>query len=179
MLMLVGSAAAQRQLLDNHTGGKPCGGDKSAEKKCAVEVLMQRDDLSTLKAAVMAAGLAGPLADEDSELTIFAPKNSAFEELANNLGLDSPTDLLEDENRDLLERVLKNHVVEGKIFSSDLSDGLQASTLEGDNITVEEEGGAFKLASAAPEAANILEADKTTCNQVIHVIDGVLLPEDA
>merc|ERR1712003_369410 len=134
---------------------------------------MDRSDLSILKEAVKAAGLTSALADEDSELTIFAPKDMAFEELADTLGLDSPTDLLDDDNRDLLERVLKNHVIEGKIMSSDLSDGLTAETLEGDELEVVEDGGAFKIASAA------LEADKSACNMVIHVIDGVLIPDDA
>merc|ERR1712157_713020 len=89
------------------------------------------------------------------------------------------TSALADEDRDLLERVLKNHVIEGKIMSSDLSDGLTAETLEGDELEVVEDGGAFKIASAAEEAANILEADKSACNMVIHVIDGVLIPDDA
>lgn len=58
--------------------------------------------MSTLLAAVTAAGVAGPLGDKNTEWTILAPNNDAFEDLLQALGI-SATQLLA--NKDLLVKV--------------------------------------------------------------------------
>ena len=71
-----------------------------------------------------------------------------------------------------LTTILTNHVIEGEVKSTDLSDGLVATSLAGFDLTftLPEEGGAFV------NGIEILAVDIMAKNGVAHVIDGVLLP---
>jgi light-harvesting complex I chlorophyll a/b binding protein 1 len=69
-----------------------------------------------------------------------------------------------------LASILKFHVVPGKVLSSSLSNGLEATTLEGGKLK-------FDLSNGVKvNGANVIKADIVVDNGVIHVIDGVLLP---
>jgi transforming growth factor-beta-induced protein len=118
---------------------------------------------STLVAAVRAAGLEDVLRGP-GPFTIFAPTDAAFAELPAG-ALES---LLADPSA--LASVLTYHVVAGRVFASDLSDGMTVTTVEGRTIRVSLSGGA-RVNDAAIVATDIL-----TSNGVIHVIDSVLLP---
>jgi uncharacterized surface protein with fasciclin (FAS1) repeats len=78
--------------------------------------------------------------------------------------------LLLEENLDQLVGILTYHVVAGEVLSTDLSDGMMATTLQGTDITIGTEGG------VTVNGANVITADIATSNGVIHVIDAVLLP---
>ncbi len=118
---------------------------------------------NTLVAAVSAAGLEDVLRSE-GPFTIFAPTEEAFAALPAG-ALDG---LLADPSA--LASVLTYHVVPGRVFSSDLADGLEVTTVEGSTVTISLTGGA-KI-----NDANIVATDILTSNGVIHVIDAVLLP---
>jgi hypothetical protein len=69
-----------------------------------------------------------------------------------------------------LASVLKFHVVPGKVMSSQLTNGLEATTLEGGKLK-------FDLSSGVKvNGANVVKADIVVDNGVIHVIDTVMLP---
>jgi uncharacterized surface protein with fasciclin (FAS1) repeats len=123
------------------------------------------DDLSTLVTAVTAAELAETLSG-DGPFTVFAPVNSAFENLDEGL-LES---LLEEDNQDNLQGVLLYHVIEGKVMSTDLSDGMNANTLNG-GVTITIDGNTVMV-----NDATVTQADIETSNGVVHLIDTVLLP---
>ena len=74
------------------------------------------------------------------------------------------------ENKDKLVGVLTYHVVPGKVMSSDLSEGMTATTVQGGDVTITLEGGP-KI-----NGASISTPDVETSNGVIHVIDAVILP---
>jgi len=137
-----------------------------AQEGDIVDTAAANEDFSTLVAAVQAAGLVDALKGE-GPFTVFAPVNAAFEPLAADGTLDA---LLADPSGDLTQ-ILLYHVVPGKVMSSDLSDGLQADTLEGSPLTF-----TVSDSGAMVNDANIVAADIEVSNGVIHVIDKVLVP---
>lgn len=138
------------------------------DKKDIVETAMANDDFSTLVTAVQEAGLVEAL-QGDGPFTVFAPTNAAFDALPDGT-LDT---LLMDENQDQLAGILKLHVVSGKIKAKDIADGtMEVETLAGDMIEVTKSD-----AGVTVGGANVVTTDIYTSNGVIHVIDGVILPE--
>ena len=134
-------------------------------QKDIVGLAVETDALSTLVAAVKAAGLVETL-QGDGPFTVFAPTNAAFEALP----AGTLEDLLKPENKDQLIAILTYHVVSGKVMSSDLSDGMKAATVNGKEITITTMGG------AKVNGANVVTADVEASNGVVHVIDAVILP---
>jgi uncharacterized surface protein with fasciclin (FAS1) repeats len=119
---------------------------------------------TTLVAAVIEARLLPLLTDPFSEFTVFAPTNTAFNNLATSLGL-TLNDILALPN---LADILAYHVVSGTVLSTDLTAG-PVPTLSGDNVIVSLTGG-VKI-----NDANVTTADLIADNGVVHVLDRVLL----
>ena len=130
-----------------------------------VDIIVNSEDHNTLEAAVTAAGLVETL-NGDGPFTVFAPTDSAFAALPEG----TVETLLMDPTGELAN-ILLYHVVGGDVRSTDLSDGMTATTVLGKDITVTiNETGVF-INDAQVTVADI-EAD----NGVVHVIDAVLLP---
>ena len=134
--------------------------------KDIVELASETDILSTLVAAVSAAGLVETL-QGDGPFTVFAPTNEAFAALPDGT-LES---LLLEENRDQLIQILTYHVVPGKVMSTDLSDGMTAATVEGSEVTV-----SINNYGVSVDGASVVQADVEATNGVVHIIDSVILP---
>ncbi len=134
--------------------------------KDIVETATEAGDFSTLLAAAEAAGLVETLKG-DGPFTVFAPTDEAFAALPEGT-VDT---LLLPENKDQLTSILTYHVVPGKVMSGDLSDGMTAETVQGTEVTIGTEGG------VTVNDANVVTADIEASNGVIHVIDGVIMPE--
>jgi uncharacterized surface protein with fasciclin (FAS1) repeats len=132
-----------------------------------VETAINTPTLSTLVAAVQAADLVDALSDENAQLTVFAPTNDAFAAIQETVDT-----LLLPENKTDLQNVLQYHVVSGKVMSTDLSDGMEVTALNGDilTITITEEG------RVMINDAEVILADIETSNGVVHVVDTVLVP---
>ena len=130
-----------------------------------VDTAVAAGSFGTLVAAVQAAGLVDTLKGE-GPFTVFAPTDEAFAALPKGT-VDT---LLQPENKDQLVAVLTYHVVPGKVMSTDLSDGMTATTVQGSDVTIGTEGG------VTVNGANVVAADVTASNGVIHVIDAVILP---
>lgn len=133
--------------------------------KDIVETAVAVASFETLAAALSAAELVDTLKGS-GPYTVFAPTDQAFAALPEG----TVETLLKPENRERLIQILTYHVVPGKVMSSDLSDGMKAATVMGEELTVPMNGGA-KINGAAVTAADI-----ETSNGVIHVIDTVILP---
>lgn len=124
----------------------------------------------TLIEAVKAAGLADTLKGE-GPFTIFAPTDEAFAALPAGK-LDA---LLQPENKAALVRILSYHVVPGKVTSSDIAGKMiSIKTLEGGELEINSAGRSTKVESAA-----LLTPDVMASNGVIHVVDKVIVPDDA
>merc|ERR1712161_172812 len=79
--------------------------------------------------------------------------------------------LLEEQNLPILSDILLYHVAAGTVFSTDLSNGQQLSTLlDGEVVTVDLNNG-VKI-----NKSNVVGADVQASNGVIHIIDAVLVP---
>jgi uncharacterized surface protein with fasciclin (FAS1) repeats len=137
-----------------------------AQTKDIVDLAVSQDNLKTLVAAVKAAGLVDVLKGK-GPFTVFAPTDAAFAALpAGTLEM-----LLKPENKDKLVAILTYHVVAGKVMSTDLSNGQEAATVQGEKVKVSIYNGKVKISGA-----NVIAADVSASNGVVHVIDAVILP---
>ena len=135
-----------------------------AADKDIVDTAVEAGSFGTLVAAVQAAGLVDTLKGE-GPFTVFAPTDDAFAALQ----AGTVEDLLKPENKDKLTAILTYHVVPGKVMSTDLSDGMKATTVQGGEVTIMTEGG------VKVDDANVVSADIEASNGVIHVIDAVIM----
>lgn len=105
-----------------------------------------------------------------SPFTVFAPTNAAFAALPS---IPAEVDLIP---------ILQHHVLAGvNVRSSVLTDGIMPTTLEGDAITINLPGTGDNIADITDGSGNtgigIDAVDIQAINGVIHVIDGVLIPD--
>jgi transforming growth factor-beta-induced protein len=118
-----------------------------------------KPSFKTLKAALAKTGLMGVVSS--SELTLFAPTDDAFAALGlNQQNISTVPNLKE---------ILLYHVLEGKIYSTDLYEGF-FGTLNGAAVEISLDGGVFV------NDAEVIYADIMARNGVVHVIDQVLFP---
>jgi uncharacterized surface protein with fasciclin (FAS1) repeats len=131
-----------------------------------VDLAVGQDNLKTLVAAVKAAGLVDVLKGE-GPFTVFAPTDAAFAALpAGTVEM-----LLKPENKDKLIAVLTYHVIGAKVMSTDLSNGQEAATVQGEKVKVMIAGGKVMISGAT-----VIAADVKATNGVVHIIDKVILP---
>jgi transforming growth factor-beta-induced protein len=143
----------------------PAGPEITAD---IVDIATSTPQVTTLAAAIEAAGLEEALRGS-GPFTVFAPVNDAFAAL----GDEVLANLLDPANLDLLATILTYHVVPGAVVEAgQLSDGQTLRTIQGDDLTIELGGG-----SVTVNGANVITADIQATNGVIHLIDGVLVPE--
>ena len=115
-----------------------------------------------------------PAGSTPSPFTVFAPVNSAFENLLTELGIsdlsaiDEPT----------LSSILSYHVLVGaNQLSTNLSDGMEFSTANGDALLFNfGDNGEGILTDNNGRTSNIIAVDVQADNGIIHAIDTVVLP---
>ncbi|GAB2490912.1 fasciclin domain-containing protein [Algoriphagus taiwanensis] len=134
--------------------------------------------LTTLLTAVTAVdGLANALLSAPA-ITVFAPTNEAFAAALQVFGASDLNELVVKiggvEN---LEKVLGFHVVPAVAFSTDLAATNTFTTLSGQEITVERAGGTVTVTDQLGRTAQVVAADVEIANGVVHVINGVMLPD--
>ncbi len=129
-----------------------------------VDIALNNPDFSILVAALQKAGLVEALLG-DGPFTVFAPTNAAFEDLLEALGITAEELLAQPD----LAKVLLFHVISGKVMSTDLTDGLMAATLNGEEVT-------FTEGSWFVQDAEIIAVDIEAGNGVVHVINKVIVP---
>ena len=129
------------------------------------EIAINSDVHTILVEALKKADLVTTLQGE-GPFTVFAPTDDAFAALlASNASWDS----LDDIPAATLKSVLLNHVVSGKVLSTDLTNG-DVTTLSPGSVTVDLSDG-VKI-----DEANVTAADIEAGNGVVHVIDAGLVP---
>ena len=170
--LICGNAALAQ---DNPTvGGAPMMANMNI-----VENAMNSPIHTTLVAAVSEAGLVETL-QGDGPFTVFAPTDEAFAALPEG----TVETLLMPENRDQLTKILTAHVAAGTITSADLMREIAASSdgfyhfnaLSGDALSAQAVDGAVFIHDESGNAYRVSTADVMQSNGVIHVVDGVLLP---
>jgi uncharacterized surface protein with fasciclin (FAS1) repeats len=134
------------------------------EATTVVDIIVNSPDHTILETAVVAAGLVEALSGT-GPFTVFAPTDAAFNAL--------PAGTLEAVLADnaLLTAILTYHVVSASALSTDLSDGMSITTLNGEDVVVTINGNGVFI-----NGAQVIVADLLADNGVVHVIDAVLLP---
>ena len=82
-------------------------------------------------------------------------------------------ELLEPAGKERLTRILKAHVVRGRLFSDQVLRAGAVSSLHGSPIEVRSEGDTILVGNG-----ELVDADVQASNGVIHIIDAVLLPNN-
>lgn len=130
-----------------------------------VDNAVKRYDLTTLVDLVTQQNLAETLADTESEYTVFAPTNAAFESISSTLST------LTDQQ---VTNTLLYHVLATAVESGELSESQRVMTLNNDEeILIEVSEGVVTINGSA----TVQVADVVGSNGVIHIIDEVLIPE--
>ncbi len=136
--------------------------------------VLSQPQFSELKAALDKAGLRAEL-DKPGPFTLFAPTNGAFQDLYAQLGIAGLASL----NAAQLKEMLQHHVLPTRVFSTDITGGMQSTPLlAGRKITYAVANGTVTLAdqnTVSPDAT-ITAANRQGANGVVHVIDKVLQP---
>lgn len=145
------------------------GSKKSCKKACKgndiVSTAKKAGTFNTLGDALDKANLTGTL-QKKGPYTVFAPSDSAFAKLPK----EEKEALLNDEKR--LPEVLKYHVVQGIVPSSDLASARAVTTIQGESLMVDNKDG-----SVIVDGAIVTKPDIKCSNGVIHEIDYILVPE--
>ena len=142
------------------------------------DIVVGSSSFDVLEAAVVEAGLAGALASPDAQYTVFAPTDAAFVSTFRGLlGDNSLTEsevitIIQDGGVDAtfgpgaLQNILLFHVTNGRRISKSVVAAPGYQMLNGQRLT-----------RAQLLDAGINTVDQSASNGVIHIIDGVLLPE--
>ncbi|MGL4321948.1 MAG: fasciclin domain-containing protein [Paracoccaceae bacterium] len=149
-----------------------------------------KQDFDLLLKAVQAAGLADTLNNPAADLTVFAPNDAAFMNLAKTLGFKGTTEadafafivdaltLLSGGGSPipLLTDILLYHVAPESLQASQVLSSTSITTVLGTSLGVS----GTSLVDGDPDLANpgIIATDIQAANGVVHVIDGVLIPVD-
>ncbi|SHM57031.1 Uncaracterized surface protein containing fasciclin (FAS1) repeats [Cyclobacterium lianum] len=135
------------------------------EEEDIIDVASGNDQFSTLVAAIQRADLVDDLRAA-GPFTVFAPTNQAF----TNAGITDVNAVPVEDLRD----ILLYHVVSGRVLSSQVSTGEVPTLLEGENLNFTVADGTITI----NDGVGVATADLNASNGVIHVIDGVLMPEE-
>ncbi|NJL07874.1 MAG: fasciclin domain-containing protein [Rhodospirillales bacterium] len=143
-------------------------GSGAASASDIVDTAVKAGQFNTLAAALKAAGLVDTLKGP-GPFTVFAPTDEAFKKLP----AGTVESLLKPENKAKLVGILTYHVIPGKVMSSALAGKVtDAKTVQGQSVKVDGTKGGVSV-----DNANVVKADISADNGVIHVIDAVILPK--
>ncbi|PJJ60106.1 fasciclin domain-containing protein [Hymenobacter chitinivorans] len=134
--------------------------------KNIIQNAVQASSVSTLVRAVSAADLGGTLSGP-GPFTVFAPTNSAFIQLPKG----AMAGLMKPESKEKLKGVLTYHVIAGRLVASDLKDGQELTTVNGEKVKISVKGGKIMVNNATIQIPDVISS-----NGVTHIVDQVLLP---
>lgn len=155
---------------------------KDFQTSSIAKIIEVTPEFSSLKEALEVTGLTATF-EGAGNYTVFAPTNDAIDAVLGGLTITE----FNTANPGLLEAVLKYHVLGARVLSTDLTDGQEAATLQGQNITVDLVPNTYfpdfdpdlldyEETSIYINSARVFARDVKCSNGVIHVIDSVLLP---
>ena len=170
------TAAEDVVVQDETAAADPMAADTAP--KTIVALAQGNADLSTMVAAVTAAGLGETLSGA-GPFTVFAPTNAAFAKV-DKATLDG---LLKPEAKDKLTAILTYHVVAGNVKAADvvkmITDGKGTATIKtvaGGELKASMDGDKVVLTDAKGGKSTITATDIAASNGVVHTIDTVVMP---
>ena len=148
-----------------------CDNDDETVTNNIVDITQSSEDFTSLVAALQKANLVTTLQTQ-GPFTVLAPTNAAFSTFLSNNGFDS----LDEVPVDVLTNILLNHVVGGRLASTDLTTGY-ASTFATSSasdasmsIFIDTSNGGVKFNGISSVASADISAD----NGIVHVVDAVI-----
>ncbi|MFM2411353.1 MAG: hypothetical protein RL481_2181 [Pseudomonadota bacterium] len=178
ILALAIAGASTTAMAKHHAMNPSVGGAAMMPAKNIVENASAAPNLTTLVAAVKAAGLVDTLASP-GPFTVFAPTNTAFDKLPDG----TVGTLVKPENKGTLTKILTYHVVAGKLSAKDVMGAIKAgggkatlTTVAGEKLTARLSGNSIVITDGKGGQSAVTTADVMQSNGVVHVIDSVLLP---
>ena len=129
------------------------------------EYVPDQEDLSQLWAAIFRLGLVEELRT-GGPFTLFAPTDVAFQALYAALGVEG----LDDIDDATLRSIINYHLVAGYHFSTDFTDDLVLTSIQGETIDINVSDGTVGNVGLSDRLNNV------ATNGVVHITDGVLLP---
>lgn len=138
-----------------------------ADSITVVDLIATDESLSSLANFATIAGLVGTLSTANG-ITVFAPDNDAFAALS-----ESYPKIGEENWKAHLESLLQYHVLSEPVTSSEITSGLTAETLNGEDVSffVNKNNRIF-----VNNNIRIEQADAVADNGVVHTIEAVLFP---
>ena len=116
-------------------------------------------------AAAVTSGLIKTLRDI-GPFTVFAPTSQAFATIDEDINT-----LLKPENKTQFTRVLKGHIVAGKLMADTFKDGQELTNAVGEKLMISIIDGKIMVGGATVTCQNVAAS-----NGIIHVIDKVMMP---
>jgi uncharacterized surface protein with fasciclin (FAS1) repeats len=179
-LALASTAMTGGAVMAKHgaTSNPSVGGAAMLPAKTIVQNASAAPNLTTLVAAVKAAGLVDTLASP-GPFTVFAPTNTAFEKLPEG----TVGTLVKPENKATLTKILTYHVVAGKLTAKDIVKAIrmgggtaELTTVAGEKLSARLSGNSVVITDGKGGQSAVTTVDVMQSNGVVHVIDSVLLP---
>ena len=171
--LAVSTLGVSAQMKDPDVGGSPMYPNKNVVQNASAA-----PNLSTLVAAVKAAGLVDTLSGP-GPFTVFAPDNDAF----NKLPAGTVDTLVKPENKAQLTKILTYHVVPGKFDSKKIAKLIKKghgtatlTTVEGGKLMAKMDADKLVLTDEKGGTSTVTTANVYQSNGVAHVIDTVLMP---
>jgi uncharacterized surface protein with fasciclin (FAS1) repeats len=134
-----------------------------------VDTIGANSALSTFSAAIKAAGLTESLKAK-GPFTVFAPTDEAFKRLPPN----TMTNLMKQENREQLVKLVTFHIVPSRLMDKDMDGKMfKTKTINGKEIEIDADdpGEGIRI-----NKAKVTAPDMPADNGVVHQINRVLLP---
>ncbi|MBK9250104.1 MAG: fasciclin domain-containing protein [Ignavibacteria bacterium] len=142
------------------------GVSDDVSQKDIVKVAVGSKDHTTLVAALKAADYVDVLANA-GPFTVFAPTNAAFAKLP----AGTVEDLVKPEKKETLRNILEYHVSVGVYKTEQFTDGQMLDQANSEKVKIGVKDGKITVNGAT------IIASVPAANGIIHVIDGVLLPQ--
>ncbi len=134
-----------------------------------VEVASNSGNFSTLITALTKADLLSTFTT-NTKFTVLAPTNEAFAKIPTS----TLNFLLAPENKNILIKILKYHVIAGESKAAQIINLRELSTLDGGKIRVNVADSKVSLNGDS----TVTFTDTLTSNGILHTIDTVLVPSD-
>ena len=151
-----------------NSGGGELEEEPVSSDPTVVDIATQNEEsFSIFLQALEASGLKDALL-ERTDVTVFMPTNTAFEELPDGV----IENLMQEENQALLAKIIAHHVIDGVNASGDLTTQ-EVTTLANSKAAINVSEEAVNI-----DEATVIDADITSSNGIVHSIDKVLIPQE-
>jgi uncharacterized surface protein with fasciclin (FAS1) repeats len=166
---------------DDDTSTLPASTPPQTQTPGTIAEVATKNGLTALVAAASKAGLVPTLSSSTASLTVLAPTDVAFANLARALGFASATAMVQALPAEALQSILQYHVIAGRVSAAQVIAGGSSQptlyTFDGSpaRLGVNTTSG-VTFTDAVLTQARVAAADVPASNGVVHLIDKVLVP---